>query len=303
MTKIRLPGKFARFAAGVMAFILMLTLTLTCLTWQVNRVATDRALHESIAADGRITTMQLERIRQRVEELAGEYHFQAETAMQFITADTLAEHSRQAIAWWMGLMGEEPETEAPMWDTGDMEQAIREDTLFQENTPANMRRTTARDLIAYEIGLAVDKAVLPVRADILSLVMPKALEMVDVPVYMQYLAMVPMLCAGACAVLALLILLVTLRRVSKAARCIGIALVAAALCIVTVGVTAYLLDVTGMVGTISTLLAAQVSLLTKQVALQSALFAAGCLVIGLCLIGLHQKDMRRLYRIRRSVEA
>ena len=303
MTKIRLPGKFARFVAGVLAFMLMLTLTLTCLTWQVNRVATDRAMHESIATDSRITAMQMERIHQRVEELAGEYHFQAETAMQFITADTLAAHSREAIAWWMGLMGEEPETEAPQWDTGELEQAIREDTLFQENTPANMRRTTARDLIAYEIGLAVDKAVLPVRADILSLVMPKVLETVEVPAYMRYLAMAPMFCAGASAALALLILLVTLRRASKAARYIGVAMVAAALCIVTVGVAAYLLGVAGMVAEISALLAAQVSLLTKQVALQSGLFAAGCLAVGLLLIHLHQKDMRRLYRVRRSVEA
>jgi len=303
MSKIRLPGKFARFMAGVLAFLLMLTLTLTCLAWQVNRVATDGDLHGKIATDSRITAMQMERVQRRVAELAGEYHFQEETAMQFVTAESLAEYSREAIAWWMGLLGEEPETEAPQWDTRELEQAIREDALFQEHTPSNMRRTTARDLIAYEIGVAVNRAVLPVRADILSLVMPKVLETVDVPVMMQYLAMAPMLCAGASAVLALLILLVTLRRASKAARYIGTALVASALCVVTVGVTVYLLGVTGIIGEISTLLAAQVSLLTKQVALQSGLFAAVCVVVGFVLIGMHQKDMRRLYRVRRSVQA
>ncbi len=303
MSKIRLPGRAARLVSGVLAFLLMLTLTSTCLAWQVNRVATDSDLHGEIATDSRITAMQMERVRQRVAELAGEYHFREETAMQFITEESLAEYSHKVIAWWMGLLGENPETEAPQWDTGELEQAIREDALFQEHTPANMRRTTARDLIAYEIGMEINRAVLPVRSDILSIAMPKVLEKVAVPVYMRYLAMVPMLCAGASAVLALLILLATLRRASKAARYIGIALAAAALCIVTVGVVVYLLDITGMIGEISTLLASQVSLLTKRVALQSGLFAAGCLAAGLALIALHQKDMRRLYRIRRSVQA
>ncbi len=303
MSKIRLPGRLARFVSGILAFLLMLALALTCLSWQVNRVVTDSGMHERIATDSRIIAMQLEAVRQRVDALAEEYHFQPETAMQFITAETLADHSRQAVAWWMGLLGEEPETEYPQWDTGDVEQAIREDALFQEHTPANMRRITARDLIAYEIGVAVDRAVLPVRADVLALVMPTVLEKVNIPMYMSYLAMAPMVCAALSAVLALMILLITLRRASKAARYIGMGLVAAAVCIVYIGVAAYLIGVPGMIAEISALLAAQVSLLTKQVALQAGLFVAGCLVLGWLLIALHQRDMRRLHRIRRSVQA
>lgn len=302
MRSIRLPGKLAHTLTIILTFLLILTLTLTCLTWQLHRVATDGALHEGIATDGRILALQMERIQARVEELAQEQHFHKETAMQFITDEALAEYNREVIAWWMGMMGEEPEVEAPEWDVSEIEAAVREDELFLENTPANMRRSTARDLVAYEIGIAVRRAVLPVRADILAIIMPKVLEKVDVPTLMNYLALAPKLCGGASIALALAILLVMLRRISKAGLYIGAGLAAAALCIAGVGGVVYLLGIPGMIAEISTLLAAQVSLLTKQVALQAGLFAAVCLVAGLVLIALHQADMRRLCR-RRKVAA
>ncbi|MBQ8313213.1 MAG: hypothetical protein IJX84_08435, partial [Clostridia bacterium] len=175
MRSIRLPGKLAHTLSTILTLLLTVMLLLTCLTWQLHRVATDSALHEGIAMDSRILAMQMERIEARVEELAQEHHFRKETAMQFITAQTLADYNREAIGWWMGLLGEEPEVEAPEWDVSEIEAAVREDALFQENTPANMRRSTARDLVAYEIGLAARKAVLPVRADILAIIMPKVL--------------------------------------------------------------------------------------------------------------------------------
>lgn len=301
MRSIRLPGKLAHTLSVVLTFLLTLTLLLTCLTWQMHRVAANSALHESIATDSRILALQMVRIQARVEELAREHHFHKETAMQFITIDALADYNREVTAWWMGLLGEEPEMEAPEWDVSEIEAAVREDALFQENTPANMRRSTARDLVAYEIGLAARKAVLPVRSDILGIIMPKVLEKVDVPTLMNYLALAPQLCGGASIALALLLLLVMLRRVSKAALYIGAGMGAAALCIAGVGCVVYLLDIPGMIAEISTLLAAQVSLLTKQVALQAGLFAAVCLVVGLALIGLHQLDMRRLCRRRKVV--
>lgn len=299
MRSIRLPGKLAHILSTILTLMLTVMLLLTCMTWQVHRVATDSALHQGIATDSRILGLQMERIEARVEELAREHHFHKETAMQFITTETLADYNREVTAWWMGLLGEEPEVEAPEWDVSEIEAAVREDALFQENTPANMRRSTARDLVAYEIGLAARKAVLPVRADILAIIMPKVLEKVPVPTLMNYLALAPKLCGGASIALALVILLVMLKRVSKAGLYIGAGMAAAALCIAGVGGVVYLLGVPGMIAEISTLLAAQVSLLTKQVALQAGLFAAVCLVVGLGLIGLHQLDMRRLCRGRK----
>ncbi len=303
MRSIRLPGKLAHTLSVILTLLLTLTLMLTCLTWQLHRVATDGTLHEGIATDGRILAMQMERIERRVDELAQEHHFYRETAMQFITMENLADYNRQVVAWWMGMTGDEPEMEAPEWDVSEIEQAVREDALFQEHTVANMRRSTARDLIAYEIGVAARKAVLPVRADILAIIMPKVLEKVDVPTCLNYLALAPKLCGGASIALALLFLLVMLKRVSKAGLYIGAGMAAAALCIVGVGGVVHLLGIPGMIAEISTLLAAQVSLLTKQVALQAGLFAAVCLVVGLVLMGLHQADMRHLCRRRRKVAA
>lgn len=302
MRSIRLPGKLAHTLAVVLTLLLTLMLTLTCLTWQINRSLTDKAMHEGIATDSRVIAMQLERVESRVHQLAEQHFFQPETAMQFITTDTLKAYNQEVVGWWMGLMQAEPVLEAPEWDVSEVEQAVREDALFQENTPANMRRSTARDLVAYEIGVAVKKAVLPVRADLLTMVMPKVLEKIDVPVYMNYLAMAPKLCASAAAVLALLVLLIMLKRVSKGMLYVGAGLAASALCVVGMGLVAYLLNMTGMIAEISTLLATQVSLLTKQIALQSGVYATAALVVGLALIALHQADMRRLSRRRRSAQ-
>lgn len=303
MRNIRMPGKLAHMSAMILTFLLMLSLVLACLTWQLNRIATDSAMHENIAVDSRVAAMQMERIEAKVLTLAQEYSFRPETVMQRITDEALADYNREVVAWWMGYLKGETEMEIPEWDVSEIEQAVREDELFKESVPANMRRSTARDLIAYEVGVTVKKAVLPVRADILSIVMPKVLENVDMATYMHYLAMAPQLCGALAAALALLILLVMLRRVSKAGLYIGAGMAASALCLAGIGAAAYLLNITGMIGEISRLLAAQVSLLTKQLALQAGLFAGVVLVIGLVLIGLHQADMRRLARGRRSAEA
>ncbi|MBE5804871.1 MAG: hypothetical protein E7316_10225 [Clostridiales bacterium] len=290
----RLPGRLAHTTAVALTFVMTILLTLTALTWQMNNILTNRALHGRIATDSAITTMQMETIEKRVKELAEAYSFQPETAMQFITAESLEAYNREAVEWWTGLMQADPVTTPPEWDVSGIEQAVREDELFKANTAANMRRSTARDLIAYEIGQEINRTVLPVRADILAIVMPKVLQMVNVPAYMGYLALAPKLCAGASLALALLILLVMHRRASKAGLYIGAGLAAAGVCVVGVCAALGLLGVGGMIAEISTLLAAQVRLLAVKLMLNMGLFAALALAVGMALIGLHQADMRRL---------
>ena len=299
MRSIRMPGKAAHILAWVLTILLMLTLTALCLTWQVNRVLTSTDLHESVALDSRVQQAQMERIETSVQELAQRYSFNPETVMNLVTEESIAQYNREVIAWWMGLLGEEPTIDAPTWSTREVEQAVREDELFLENTPSDMRRTTARDKVAYQVGQTVKKTVLPVRADILSILMPKVLEKLDLPVYVHYASLLPLLCGVAAALLALVILLLMLKRVSKAALYIGTALGASGLCALALCGAVALLGVSGMVGEISTLLAMQMNLLGAKVFLQVGIYAAAALGLGLALIGLHQADIRSLLRRRR----
>lgn len=303
MKKIRLPGKLAHLLALILTFALTLTLTAGCLTGLVHHVLTDSSLHEAVALDDRVTDAQMARIQSRVEEIAQAHPFQVETVMNIVTREAVEQFNREAIAWWMGLLQADPVMEAPAFDAGDVEAAVREDEVFLENTPSTHYRTVARDDIAYEVGVAVNKAVLPVRADVLSILMPKALEKIDLPTYMGYLGMAPWACLLASAVLALLLALVMIKRVSKAGLYIGAGLMASVLCVVGLGLMTYLIGVPGMIAEISMLLAMQVSLLTKQIALQAGLYAVAALILGGGLIALHQADMNRLSKAQRSINA
>lgn len=298
-----MPGKAAHILAWILTILLMLSLTAFCLTWQVNRMLTSPSLHESVALDRVVQQEQMARIEATVQELAQRYSFKPETVMNIVTGESVAQYNRDVVAWWMGLMGEEPVIDAPVWPTRGVEQAVREDELFKENTPTDVRRTTARDKIAYQVGQAVQKTVLPVRADILSLLMPKVLEKIDLPVYVHYASLLPLLCGVASAVLALMLLLVMLKRISKAALYIGTALGASGLCALGLCGVFSLLGISGMVGEISSLLAMQLDILAGKVYLQVGIYAAIALALGLGLIGLHQADIRSLVRRRRCSEA
>ena len=298
-----MPGKAAHILAWVLTLLLTLALTAGCLTWQANRVLTEASVHESVALDGRVQQAQRNRIEARVQELAQTYSFQAEPVMALVSTDSIARYNRDVIAWWMGLLGKAPVFDVPAWPTREVESTVREDELFKANTPSEMRRTTARDKVAYQVGQAVQKAVLPVRADILSLLMPKVMEKVNVPTYMHYLSLLPLVCVIAAGILALVLLLLMIRRMSKAALYIGAALGASGLCALGMCGVFSLLGISGMVGEISALLALQLDILAEKVYLQVGIYAVIALALGMGLIALHQADIRRLAKSRRHSSA
>lgn len=299
MRSIRLPGRFAHGLAWIFTLLLTLLLTLTCLTWQAHRVLTDTTLHESVALNQQVTQEQLTRIEKKVNELAQTYSFQPETVMALVDSEALAQYSRQVIAWWMGLVQENPSLEVPSFDTSSMEAAVREDALFQENTAANMRRTIARDKVAYQVGLAIKRAVMPVRADILSAVMPKLMEKVNLPGLTRLVALAPVLCGVAAGMVALVLVLLMRKRLSKAGLYIGAGLAAAGLCSVGMLCLAGLLNIGGMIAEINSLLALQFNLLMGRIMLRVGLCAAVALAVGVGLIANHQRDIHNLCQRRR----
>jgi len=303
MKKNRLPGKLAHGLAILATFLLTVVLSVGCITWQVREVAADEDLHTSIALNDRVQAAQMERIEGAVHDLAEQYHFSPDTVMGIVTPEAVAQYNRDVIAWWMQLLTDDPVTDAPEWDASEVEAAVREDALFQENTPSTQRRTIARDGVAYEVGRAVTKAVLPVRTTLLSLALPMALERVDVPHYMQLVNIAPRVCVLAAVALCVILVVLMRRRASKALMYLGSALAATALILAGCVLAVWSLGLTAMAGEVSSLLAMQLDLLIGHILLQAAVVTAVCLAAGCVLIAVHQHDMKRFLRGQRSAEA
>ena len=303
MKKRMMPGKPAHVLAVMLTFVLVLALLGGSVLFAAHEMLTNKQLHLNTATNPQVLEAQRAYVLAKAEALAEEHPFSSAAVMGLLTDDALTEHNTAAVSWWMGLLGEKPEVEAPSWDARDMEQAVRDDAVFQEHTPAEHRRTVARDDIAYEMGKAVDKAVMPVRTELISLFMPKVLEKIDVPYYMAYLPKIGLMCMALAVCMALLLLAVMHRRLSKALLYIGAGLAAGAACLVMLGACTAMLGLPAMVEEISAVLALQARMTLRSVTLWAGAAAAGAFLAGMALIGLHQADMKRFYKKQRGVQA
>lgn len=303
MKKRMLPGYAAHVPAVICTFVFTCVLVLGGVLWLVNDMLTNREMHLQTASNPQVLAAQKDYVRAKAEEIAKVNAFDPQTVMNLLTDEALQAHNAAAVAWWMVLLGEKPEMEAPAWDTRDMEQAVREDAVFQENTPSARRRTVARDDIAYEVGKAVDKAVMPVRTELMTLFMPKVLEKVNVPHYMGYLAKGGMVCLAAAAVLGVVVMLLMFRRLSKGLMYMGAGLAAAGLVALALGAVAALAGLPAMVGEISPIFGLQLQLTMRSLTVKGGIAAAACLLVGLGLIGLHQADMKRFLKGQRGADA
>ena len=171
----------------VLALLMAASLTVGCGLALVNRLLTDQALHERVALDERVLDAQTERVEGTVRSLAETYHFAPEAVLGMAARESLEAYGREMVAWWMGLTREHAATEAPFPDTAAMEEAVREDALFRESTEEYMRRSIARDDIAYPIGLTMQEAVMPLRVSLISLAVPRVKERVNVPGLINFL--------------------------------------------------------------------------------------------------------------------
>ena len=293
-----LPGHLAHTLAILLTFLMTLTVFAAPLLWQGVRLLTDENLHESVALDSAVTDAQMVRITNMVEDLAAEQSFDPATVLALVTPDAVRAYNVEVVRWWMGLLQPDPVLTAPEWDAEAIQDAVREDPLFQEAVSSTLRRATARDKVAYPIAEAIQATVLPIRDQLVTLAMPKALEKitekVDLYGLLELAGTAPLLLMGASALLALLVLALMRRRVCKGGMYIGSALAAAGLLtLITLG-TAALINPCAMIAQSSSLLALQAGLLLKKLAMPLVIIAAAELAAGLVLIAVHQRRMSHL---------
>lgn len=191
----------------VLALALAVSLTWACVLALAHRLLTDQALYERVAVDERLLAAQIDRVEDTVHTLAQEYNFAPETVMALMTQEALSDYSRDMAAWLMGLLSAEPLPEAPFPDTHIIEEAVRADELFRESTDEFMRRTVARDRVAYPIGQALQRASMPLRISLLALAVPMVTERVNIPALIDLVGTLrTVLCIAAAVLLALLLL-------------------------------------------------------------------------------------------------
>lgn len=299
--KKRMPGKFAHLCAILLTFCLVLTLLASLWSWQAVRLLTDSDMHHTVAGDEAVIDAQMERINAVIESTAEAQHFDPATIQALVTREDIRTFSLQCADWWLGLLQQDPALTAPEWDTQAMEDAVREDELFRENVRATLRRSVARDDVAYPIAQTIQETVLPLRTQLISFVLPEVLERVDAPALITLLQKIPLIFLGGSAVLALLILLCMFRMPSKGGLYIGAAMGACALVSLLLMLGILLLDPAAMIAQANTLLSLQLTLLLRQMALKPLIISIALLVISTTLTALHQKRMRQ--RIAGSIAA
>lgn len=291
--------RWPRMAQGLVGYLLtlMLAVSLTgaCMLTLMHRLLTDQALHERVALDDLVIDAQMTRMEEEVGALAQAYGFAPETAMAQLTRESVQAYGRDIVAWWMGLMGERPELEAPFLDTSALENAVRADELFRESTEEYMRRAVARDDVAYPIAKTLRETVMPVRVSVIGLMVPEVLERVDVPRLIRVLGDGVIGLYGLSAALLALVLMSQGRN-----RCIygSVGLLAADVLLVVMTAAVFLADLPGAMAALSAALSLQLALLERAL-LPGVLLAEGALLLGgavLLGLGLRRRAHSRMER-------
>jgi len=290
------PALWARMLSWVLSLALVIALVGGMALATVQTLLTDAEMHQRIASSEKVVNAQMERIEARVHELAQQHHFMPETVLNLVSREAVAQYSRDVAAWWTGLMGEEPETEIPEFDVSEVQAAVRADALFQEHTSEGLRLRIARDEVAYEVGVAVKEAVMPVRASLVELAVPLVLSRVELPKLLQLLNLAKHALLALSMVLLVIMLLIG--RGPAGLVYAGGAAAAAGLLMLLAVLGAILLDLPGMTQTLSPMMVLQLEGLGAALMKKTLLKAGVALIGGQALAGFSLAMLCRVERKR-----
>ena len=280
----------AHIGCAILSFFLALLLFAGTLLVPVWRVTSDRSLY--LTAGSELMDARMEALEQKIADVAEEYSFSPDTVKGFVTREVLLSQEEGMADWLIGVLHGKAVSQ-PTWDTTEVQEAIREDELFQAAVPSAMRKVVARDQAAYAISTAVNSAVLPIRAEVLQAGLQVVNKKVDLYKIIEELPLVFPAAGVAALILALIILLVMRKSLRFAFAHLGSALMAAALMLLAVALYVLALDVPGLCGQVSALFALQVTAILKQLAISAGIITLAWLVLGAVLMCVFQHCSRR----------
>ena len=272
----------------LLAFLLAGTLALFGISYACSR-AVDPGLKEggAVASDS-VQQMEMNLIREKVEELAPIYGFSAETAMKVITPEKIAEMNRQTALWWNGILTNGQAGEAPAFGTEELGNAFKADLSSdgssKEETPgedADLRVSDAANAVSESIL----RIVLPLRLPIIGKGLSEAAARVDLGNIIRFLLGIRWAALALCALLAGLIALLESRKLRMSLPYIGSAMGAAVLVIAAALVLYAMTGIDSLIAGASPSLSAQYGGVINSAAIPlfiyMALLLIGCII---CLI-------------------
>lgn len=290
-----LPGAAAQVLSAILAFVLTMCILLTGVTAGLHLFTGTTKIHADVALNPQVRAAQLERISAKVEKAAEKHGFAVETVMNLITGEKLDDYNVGMIAWWQGLLQADPTFAAPAFDATALEAAIAADAGFLASHEERQVKSASRSA-ANDVAAAVQEAVLPIRANLISFAFSKVLGKIDLAKYMAFVPYLPWVMGLVCLLVCAAIMLLCARQPVRGAAFVGSGLCAGGLSMGCVMLAVFFMNVPAMVEAMSALLGMQVCLALNNLGLVLGAGAGLCVLAGLLMILRHQKKMASLRR-------
>ena len=283
MSEKRRPGRAAGFLAAVWTMLLTVCVLLACTALLADRFITDRAFHEQTALSDAVVDAQLERISTEIGKLADKHGFDAMPARQAVSRESVMQQGKDVITWWMGLFGPDSELMPADWSPAAVLNVIEADPVFLEKVPEAKRDRELR-LIRKELTEAADKAVLPLRSEIITMAISRLRKQVDIPKWASLLHLAPLFAGLAALLLCGLIFLTLARAPKRALGNTGSALTAGGLVFALLLFLIRAMRIPARIGEISALLQLQADTSMGRLLAMGFWMAGGAALLGLLLI-------------------
>ena len=257
----------------ILAFLLTGMLAMLGVSWAFRQAVAPELKDGGTPVSDGIRAQEMEIIGEKVAELGSIYGFDAEWLMKMVTPEAVEDLDRQAAAWWNTLLTEGVSAEEPQWDTETIREQLSMDETF---IGGDDEQTAERKIMQAEAAVrqTVIRTVLPMRVNLMTLVMMEAGKRADLPDLIRFCTGIPAALLAACFLLSGLIALLESRQLSGCLKYIGSALgggALVALCALILGCT---LPVSAIIGEASPSLLLQYGALSSGMTIRLAAFSA-----------------------------
>ena len=267
-----------------LAFLLTGSLAFLGVSWAFRQAVAPALRDGGTPVTQAVREKEMELIREKEGELGAIYGFDAEWALKMVTPEVLEDLNRQSAAWWNTLLTEGVSAEEPQWDTAALREQLSMDPSFVGNAT---EEEADRKIMQAEgaIRQAVVRTVLPMRGNLMTLIMIQAGKRADLPNLIRFATGIPLFLLALCFLLSGGIAALEGRPLSGCLKYLGCAMGGGALVTLCALIIGALMPVSGIIGEASPSLLLQYDALSSGIVLRlavfSALLVAGCV---LCLL-------------------
>lgn len=270
-----------RGIAWAATFLLTVFLALFLLTALFVQALTSAGLHAGTATNDSILDEQVRSIYGYIDLLAEEYGFSPESVKTAVSREDLKKFNLDAAAWWTRVLTEGESGSVPRWYSSEVEQAV---TAAMDNEKT---KDDPRTVIA-ELSDKIDRTVFPLRETLLTTGLEFANEKADIPGIVRSVRKLPMLFLALSVLAAGLIMLLMGREPFRSLKYFGTALAAAALVLITAGITLAVMQMKDMLAQASTGLASEFGTLMRTICLEGGGAALILLLAGAACLYLYR---------------